>query len=116
MKPLLIRKPKTVQATPSQPIHSLSPETLESIFKEVLNDLNNRTLAGLLGEANPSMLAQVQETQARVDSIWKDCLQGKATLESFKEAVRVWHGAVIALFTPPQARWQKVGQERLFNP
>ena len=94
MKPLLIRKPKTVQATPSQPIHSLSPETLESIFKEVLNE----------------------ETQARVDSIWKDCLQGKATLESFKEAVRVWHGAVIALFTPPQARWQKVGQERLFNP
>ncbi|MDO8137456.1 MAG: hypothetical protein Q6354_07420 [Candidatus Brocadiales bacterium] len=85
-------------------IQSVPPETLESIFQEVLNDL--------LGEANPSMLAQEQEAKNHLDKIWADCLAGRASIEDFKKAVAQWHGAVISLFTSPQAQGS-VSQERL---
>lgn len=103
------------QATPSMDTLSVPPETLERIFQECLADLNRRTLQGLFGEANPAMLAQVNEAQARVDKTWQECLQGKASLESFKEAVARWYEAVVSLFsnTSPQAQGQRVEQGRL---
>lgn len=92
--------------------HPVPHETLETIFQETLNDLNRRTLDGLLGEADPSKLFRVQEAQARMDQVWKECLEGKAGLENFRQVVKQWHGAVIALFTSPQAQGT-LSQERL---
>lgn len=108
-KKVLEKKGQGVEPIPGQPI---PPETLEAIFQEVLEDLNRRTLEGLLGEANPAMLAQVNGAQARVDKFWQACLQGKASLENFREAVRQWHEAVVSLFTSPQAQ-RPLSQERL---
>lgn len=100
------------QATPSMDTLPSTGEVLDRIFQEYLADLNRRTLQGLLGAANPTMLAQVQGAQTRIDKTWADCLAGRATLESFRGVVAQWHKVVIALFTPPQA--QGVSQERLF--
>lgn len=91
----------------------VQPEVLQKIFAECLDDLNRRCVQGLLGEANPNMLTPVQEAQTRVDTTWKDTLAGKATLETFREVVKDWHRAVIALFASPQAQGQRAGQGRL---
>lgn len=98
----------TVSTQATQPI---SPETLERVFQECLDDLNRRTLEGLLGEASPSMLAQEQEAKDRLDKTWKECLEGRVTLEISKEAVSQWHKAVIKLFS----RRPKAGQGRVFR-
>lgn len=74
-------------------------ETLKSIFQETLSDLDRRCVEGLLGEADPSILAQEQEAKKHLDRVWKECLAGKASLDDFKEATRAWHKAVVALFS-----------------
>lgn len=91
---------------------AILPETLQTIFQKYLDDLNRRCVQGLLGKVNPSLLAHVQEAQARVDTTWADCLAGRASQETFRQAVGQWHGAVIALFTSPQAQ-VPLSQERL---
>ncbi|HHT9117105.1 MAG TPA: hypothetical protein ACFYD1_00600, partial [Candidatus Hypogeohydataceae bacterium YC38] len=57
-----------------------TPALLVAIFQETFDDLNRRCIQGLLWGANFSMLAQVQESQARIDKTWKECLEGKASL------------------------------------
>lgn len=100
MKLTLPQKKKPVhQVTPSMDTLPITGEVLACIFQECLNDLNRRTLDGLLGEADPSKLDHAQETQARVDKTWADCLAGRASLETFRQAVVQWHGAVLALFS-----------------
>lgn len=115
MRLILPKKKPVPQATPSMDTLPVTPETLECIYGEVLNDLNRRTLDGFLEGANPDMLTRVQKAQAGVDKTWQERLAGKASLEDFRLAVKAWHGAVIVLFASPQAQVPLL-QERLLNP
>lgn len=76
-------------------------ETLHGVFEEALKDLGCREDAGILyfGEKDPNLLHKERKALSRVDEIWKACIEGRASLETFKDAVNAWHDAIIKLYT-----------------
>ena len=78
-------------ATSTQPV---SFETLEAVFQETLDRANTRCVE------DPSLLDRYDaegDTRAsnHLNQVWKACLEGKATLRDFREAVAAWERAVL---------------------
>ena len=76
-------------------ISPVAPEVLEGIHEAALDRLNDRCIK------NPALLdkhnvAADIEGSARVESLWEQCLTGKATIEDFEGAVAKWEGEAIS--------------------
>lgn len=93
-------------ATSTQPV---SFETLEGLFREVLDALNREYLDGCLdyvARVRPGLLHEAHEAERRLDQVWEDTTAGKATLEEFGTALETWHGAYLACFEVYNKRLQ----------
>lgn len=86
----------------SQATSPIPFETLHGIFEDALQDLGKHGDRGLFyfGEKDPELIKKERETLAHVDSLWKECQEGKATLFTFKGTVRNWYDVMVKLYSP----------------
>lgn len=62
-------------------------------FQKAVTDLSRRYRPGTLGwvvKHHPDLDRQIDEAQARLDAVWRNGMAGKAHLEEFREALKVW--------------------------
>ncbi len=104
----LILPKKKEQKTPS--------ETLEVLFKDKLDRLNNEYVEGCLdwvSEAHPELLRKAQEAERCIDMAWVDILAGKPALADYERAVETWHQVHKRCFEMYEKR-PKAEQGKLF--
>lgn len=98
MKLILPQKKKQPPlATPDQDTQSLNSipfEVLEGLFQKALDRANARCAE------NPDLLDKYDAegdigASKRLNLAWQGCLEGKATIEDFREAVAEWERAVL---------------------
>ncbi len=73
---------------------SISYETLEAVFQGSLDRLNTRCVEF------PDLLDRYDaegdnRASNHLNKVWKACMEGNATLEDFREAVKAWEKAVL---------------------
>ena len=73
---------------------SVPYETLEAVFQEALDRVNARCVEF------PDLLDRYDaegdnRASNHLNKVWKACMEGKANLEDFREAVKAWEKAVL---------------------
>ena len=92
---LKTHKREMISYLSSQAPDSVPFETLEAVFQEALDRVNDRCVE------DPSLLDRYDaegDTKAsnHLNQVWEACLEGKATLRDFREAVAAWERAVLS--------------------
>ncbi len=68
----------------------ISDETLQDIYLEAMNKINDSYIEGTIKyiqEQHKELDTKIDEVDIQINEIWKFCLQGKASLSDFKDAL-----------------------------
>ncbi len=74
-------------------LKSAPEEMLDDLYMQTMHKINDRYLKGTIRfiEKNyPDLDMQIDEVDKQINEIWKSCLQGKASLNDFEEALALY--------------------------
>ena len=93
-------KPQAVQA----------PDPFAEMFKKAVDELNLRYIEGSIDyirKRHPDLYQKTNEAEDRLNETWKAGLQGKASIEAFRETLKDWyllHLQEIEIYSKEQGR------------
>ncbi len=71
----------------------ISEEILDDLYMQTMHKINDHYLKGTIMfiEKNyPDLDRRIDEVDKQINEIWKSCLQGKASLNDFEEALNTY--------------------------
>ncbi len=69
---------------------TISDERLQDVYLKTMNKINNEYLAGTnkyIQEHHKDINDEINKSDYRINKVWKECNQGKASIEDFKTAL-----------------------------
>lgn len=93
MRQLLIRRPVGKAPSPNRATQAVPFETLESLYQEVKDRLD---AVGVDWDNANFNTPGYNEVKDRLNETWLKCLEGRASVEDFKEALAQYEEVVLA--------------------
>lgn len=83
------------------------------MFKKAVDELNRRYIEGTIDyirKQHPDLYQETNETEDRLNEVWKAGIQGKAGIEEFRKTLKEWyllHLRGIEIYSKEQGRQGK---------
>jgi hypothetical protein len=74
-------------------VHQELRVPLQTLFREALNRISEKWADGTYDQLrviNPELDRAIQSAEDNLNTVWKLCLAGQQTLESFQKAMVIW--------------------------
>jgi hypothetical protein len=79
--------------TPGEILKSIPDETLQDIYLEVMNEINDSYISGTIKfveENHPDLDREIDEVDRKINKIWRACNEGMASIEDFNAALDLY--------------------------
>ncbi len=94
LEELKIKKNEAIkELQKGEELKPISEEILDDLYMQTMHKINDQYLKGTIRfiEKNyPDLDRQIDEVDKQINEIWKSCLQGRASLNDFEEALNTY--------------------------